>query len=208
VKALTGDRDRAFEGREERQESPKNEREHLSALRTDILEVVMNRIIFVPALAISFLLPAHLAGAQDKASQAFLSKAIEGNYAEVEMGKLAQKNGASDAVKSFGKMLETDHADAAQKASQVAQSLNVTPPTGPNKQQKADYDKMAKMSGAAFDKMFAEHMVKDHKKDIGAYQKAAKAKDAAGQYAGNTLPTLQKHLETAQSIQKQKTSAR
>ena len=61
---------------------------------------------------------------------------------------------------------------------------------------------MAKMNGAAFDKMFAEHMVMDHKKDIGEYEKAAKAKDAAGQYAGNALPTLKKHLETAQSIQK------
>jgi len=67
---------------------------------------------------------------------------------------------------------------------------------------------MAKMNGAAFDRMFAEHMTKDHKKDIAEYQKEAKAKDAAGEYAGNTLPTLKKHLDTAQSLQKQKTSAR
>jgi putative membrane protein len=84
----------------------------------------------------------------------------------------------------------------------------VTPPSGPNKQQKTEYDKMSKMTGAAFDKMFADHMVKDHKKDIGEYQKAAKSKDAAGQYASNTLPTLKKHLQTAQSLQKQKTSRR
>jgi putative membrane protein len=53
---------------------------------------------------------------------------------------------------------------------------------------------MAKTNGAAFDKMFADHMVTDHKKDIAEYEKAAKAKDAAGQYAGNALPTLKKHL--------------
>jgi putative membrane protein len=35
---------------------------------------------------------------------------VEGNYAEVSMGDLAQKNGQSDGVKSFGKMLSTDHA--------------------------------------------------------------------------------------------------
>jgi len=146
--------------------------------------------------------------AQDKSSQTFLTKAIEGNFAEVEMGKLAQKNGSSDAVKTFGKMLETDHGDANKKAIQAAQTLSVTPPTGPNKEQKADYDRMAKMNGAAFDKMFAEHMVVDHKKDIAEYEKAAKAKDAAGEYASNALPTLKKHLETAESIQKQKTTAR
>jgi hypothetical protein len=31
---------------------------------------------------------------------------------------------------------------------------------------KADYDKMSKMSGAAFDKMFSTHTVADHQKDI------------------------------------------
>ena len=61
---------------------------------------------------------------------------------------------------------------------------------------------MAKMNGAAFDKMFAQHMVADHKKDISAYQKASKKQDAAGQYAQGSLPTLQKHLEEAQNIQK------
>jgi hypothetical protein len=54
--------------------------------------------------------------------------------------------------------------------------------------QTADYDKMAKLNGAAFDKAF-EHMVKDHKKDIAAYQKASRKQDAAGQYAQSTLPT-------------------
>ena len=160
--------------------------------------------IFTVALTLA----APLALAQDKASQTFITKAIEGNYAEVEMGKLAQKNGASDAVKSFGKMLETDHSDANKKAIQAAQSMSVTAPTGPNKEQKTDYDNMSKMNGAAFDKMFAEHMVKDHKKDIAEYEKAAKTKDAAGQYASNALPTLKKHLQTAESIQKQKMTAR
>ena len=38
--------------------------------------------------------------AKDKASDSFLKKAIEGNYAEVKMGELAQNNGQSDGVKS------------------------------------------------------------------------------------------------------------
>jgi hypothetical protein len=43
-------------------------------------------------------------------------------------------------------------------------------------------------------------MVADHKKDIKAYEKEAKKNDAAGAYAKETLPTLKKHLETAQSL--------
>src|SRR6476661_6478859 len=69
------------------------------------------------------------------------------------------------------------------KAMEAAKGLGMDPPTGPNAKQKADYDKMSKMSGAAFDKMFATHMVADHQKDLAEYKKATKNKDAAGEYA-------------------------
>src|SRR5436305_14462365 len=96
-----------------------------------------------------------IASAKDKPSEAFLKKAIEGNFAEVSMGDLAQKNGQSDDIKAYGKMLSADHAAANQKALDAAKGLEVNPPSGPNAKQKAEYDKMSKMSGAAFDKMFA-----------------------------------------------------
>ena len=140
------------------------------------------------------------ASAKDKLSEAFLKKAIEGNFAEVSMGNLAQKNGQSDGVKSYGKMLSTDHAAANQKALDAAKDLGMNPPTGPNAKQKADYDKMSKMSGVGFDKMFATHMVADHQKDIAEYKKATKNKDPAGEYAAGQIDTLQKHLDTAKSL--------
>jgi putative membrane protein len=137
------------------------------------------------------------------ADQKFIKEAIEGNLAEVKMGQLAQQNGASQGVKDFGQMLVTDHGQANTKATQVASSLNVTPPTEPNAKQKKEYDKMSKMNGAAFDKAFAQHMVGDHQKDIAAFQKATKSKNqAVASFANETLPTLQKHLQTAQSLQK------
>jgi putative membrane protein len=143
------------------------------------------------------------------ADQKFIKEAIEGNLAEVQMGKLAQQNGASQGVKDFGQMLVTDHGQANTKAQSVAQSLNVTPPTQPNAKQKKEYDKMSKLNGAAFDKAFAQHMVADHKKDIAAYQKETKSKNqTVAAMASETLPTLQKHLQTAQSLQKGGRSAK
>src|SRR4051794_15403608 len=137
------------------------------------------------------------------ADQKFVKEAIEGNLAEVQMGQLAQQNGASQGVKDFGRMLQNDHGQANGKATSLASSLQVTPPTEPNAKQKNDYAKMSKLNGAAFDKAFAAHMVADHKKDIAAYQKASKSKNqTVASYASETLPTLQKHLETAQSLQK------
>jgi putative membrane protein len=116
------------------------------------------------------------------------------------MGDLAQKNGQSDGVKSFGKMLSNDHAAANQKAIDAAKGMGMTPPTGPNPKQKADYDKMSKMPGPDFDKTFATYMVADHQKDLAEYKKESKMKDAAGEYALGQIDTLQKHLDNAKSL--------
>ena len=112
-----------------------------------------------------------------------------------------------------GEALSVEHiaawrGQANTKAAQVAQSLNVTPPAEPNAKHKSAYDRLSKLTGTAFDKAFASHMVADHKKDIKEYEKEAKKDDAAGAYAKEALPTLHKHLETAQSLSGGATSAR
>jgi putative membrane protein len=144
---------------------------------------------------------ASAASAAEKPSQAFLKKAIEGNFAEVQIGQLAQQKAQNEGVKKFGQMLSDDHAAANQRAIDAAKSMGMTPPDGPNAKQRADYQKMSKMSGAQFDRDFAMHMVADHQKDIAEYKKEAKQADAAGEYAKAQLDTLQKHLETAKSLQ-------
>jgi putative membrane protein len=159
-------------------------------------------------LAIFAVFLASAANAADKPSQAFLKKAIEGNFAEVQMGQLAQQKGQNDDVKKFGQMLSGDHSAANQKAMDAAKSMGVTPPDGPNAKQKADYDKMSKMSGVQFDRSFATHMVADHQKDIAEYKKEAKQSDAAGEYAKGEIDVLQKHLDTAKSLRSSKTSSR
>ncbi|AMN40179.1 DUF4142 domain-containing protein [Rhodoplanes sp. Z2-YC6860] len=148
------------------------------------------------------LLGASAASAQEQKNQDFLVEAIQGNLAEVQMGELAEKHGQSGQVINFGETLKNEHADANKKALEAARSLNVTAPTEPNAEQKADYEELAKLKGPEFDKKFASHMVMDHKADIEKYTKAAKTQDAAGRYAAEALPTLQKHLETALKLEK------
>jgi putative membrane protein len=123
------------------------------------------------------------------------------------MGKLAQQNGHNEDVKKFGQMLNDDHSAANQKAIDVAKSMG-TAPDGPSAKQKANYNKMSKMSGAQFDRSFATHMVADHEKDIAQYKKESKQADAAGEYAKGQLDVLQKHLQTAKSLKSSKTSSR
>jgi putative membrane protein len=144
------------------------------------------------------------AGAVD---QNFVKEAVQGDLAEVSMGKLAQQRGKSDAVKMFGQMLEQDHGQHLTKATAMAQQIGVTPPTEPNAKQKAAYDKLSKTPDSAFDTAFATEMVKDHKEDIAKYEAEAKTKGALAGFAQETVPTLQAHLNTAQSLSA-KTSSR
>ena len=68
---------------------------------------------------------------------------------------------------------------------------------------------MSKLSGDAFDRQFVRHMVDDHKKDVAEYQREPKRRnDPAAGYASETLPTLQKHLQTAQSLIKAATKGK
>jgi putative membrane protein len=156
----------------------------------------------ISTTALSLLLTSG-AWAKDAPGQQFITKAVEGNLAEVAMGQLAQQKASSDGVRSFGTTLAQDHGTANQQATAAANALNAAVPTEPNKKQKADYNQMAKLSGAQFDREFVKHMVADHKKDISDYQKEAQRSDGqVSEYAKASLPTLQKHLEIAQSLAK------
>jgi len=78
----------------------------------------------------------------------------------------------------------------------------VTPPTEPGPEQKKASDELSTLEGSAFDTRFAEVMASDHEKDVAMYEKAAKASDAAGKYARETRPTLQRHLKRARALRR------
>jgi hypothetical protein len=82
------------------------------------------------------LMLASVTSASAKSDQAFLTDAIQGNLAEISMGQLAQKNGGSDGVRSFGQMLVEDHSAANEKAKSLAQAQGVTPQQRRNPKQK------------------------------------------------------------------------
>jgi len=134
----------------------------------------------------------------------FVKNAIQGDNAEIKMGQLAQQNGGTQGVKDFGKTLVSDHTTAKQQAEDVAKQMGVTPPSGVKPDAQQTYDKLSKMSGASFDREFAQHMVMDHRKDIAEFREQARAGSGpAAELATKQLPTLEKHLRTAQDLQKQ-----
>jgi putative membrane protein len=139
----------------------------------------------------------------DHAAQ-FLTDVIQTNNAEISFGQAAQAMGSARGVKDFGKMLVADHTKANDQAKQLAMALNVPVPDGTTPQADSELKMATGMSGAAFDKDFLADMVKGHQQAIDKFQQEAGSSDPAQvtDFAKQTLPTLKKHLATAQSLQK------
>jgi putative membrane protein len=149
------------------------------------------------------LLTLFLAACDKGPDKDFYTDAVKGNAAELQIGALAASKGAREEVRSYGAMLQADHADAQQRVVAAAHAAGVQVDQALTKDAQSEYDKLAKLEGDAFDTEFVDHMIKDHQKDIAAYEKATKSSDArAAKYAADTLPALRKHLETAQTLKK------
>jgi sporulation protein YlmC with PRC-barrel domain len=97
-------------------------------------------------------------------------------------------------------MLVEDHTASNTKATSLAQANGITPPTEPNAAEKKLRDELAKLSGMEFDREFAKSMVKGHEDAIAKFEAASKGDDDIAKFAQETLPTLQAHLKTAQSL--------
>lgn len=136
------------------------------------------------------------------ADQAFLTDAMKGDNSEVALGRLAQQKGASQGVKDLGSMLESDHGAHKQQLATLAQQSGVATTDEIKDEAKTLQTKLNGLSGAAFDKAFVDATVEEHEKDIAKYEQEAKGTGPVADMARQTVPTLKKHLETAQKLQK------
>jgi putative membrane protein len=163
-----------------------------------------------PIVALTLALAALPAAAQ-QASKANLSHqdrnfaehAMAGGMAEVQMGKLAEQHAQSEAVKSFGQRMVSDHSQANQKLSDATAGLGLSPPKDLPRDQRRNIDKLSKLNGAEFDRAYMATMIDEHKKDLSEFRKQAEKGDNATlkDLAQQTVPTLEQHLQLAEDTQ-------
>lgn len=132
----------------------------------------------------------------------FAVKAASGGMMEVELGKFARDHAASQRIRAFGDMMVRDHSQAGDNLRSIASSLHITLPDSVGSDEKKEMEQLKMKKGKAFDKAYVDMMVDDHKKDIDEFKKcAADCSDSTiKSFAANTLPVLEKHLDSIQAI--------
>lgn len=93
----------------------------------------------------------------------------------MELGQLAADKASSPDVKEFAQRMVKDHSQANDQLKQIAMKKGVTLPTSPSAKNEVTKNKLSRLSGDAFDQAYMSDMVKDHKKDIAAFQKEVPA---------------------------------
>jgi putative membrane protein len=142
---------------------------------------------------------------QNFAEKAFVSKALEGGEAEVQLGQLAAQKSESDDVKQFAQKMVSDHSQMAnQWFKPVAKQLGVSEPNGPSKKDKKEIAKLQAMSGADFDREYITMMVKDHQQDLKEFKSEAdSAQDPnVKQIAEQGSKVISQHLQLIEQIAK------
>jgi putative membrane protein len=171
--------------------------------RTNIMKTKITIVsqLCVLTLTVAALSVAGVAMAQDASAakssslsvkdKTFMKKAAKGGMMEVAMGNLAEQNGQSEDVKSFGKRMVTDHSKANDELKSIASKKGVQLPSK---------EPAAKWSS---DKAYMDAMVKDHEKDLAEFQEEAKtgSDPDVKKFAEDTAKMVQEHLDLAKETQ-------
>jgi putative membrane protein len=140
------------------------------------------------------------------------------NQMEIDMGHLAQRNGATPGVKAYGKTLVADHHKGDKAVLALANKHGQTiPKEAPanemdKDEMKSNMDAMKRLhtlKGADFDRELLQIAVQAHEKEL------ARTETAIGQVNDEGLkalltemkPVLQKHIDLARELQNQSSQA-
>ena len=163
----------------------------------------------VLAAAGLLLLPVASTSAQGVNDAQIASIVVTANQVDIDAGKLAASRATSDEVKSFAKLMVTDHTGVNKSATDLAAKLKVKPQDNATSQSlKADGDKslahLKTLKGAAFDKAYIDREVTYHQQVIDALDKTLIPGATNEELKGllvKVRPAFVAHLEHAKRLQ-------
>jgi len=140
----------------------------------------------------------------DAATTDFLVKAANAGMAEVRLGEIASEKGVNKKVKELGEMMVKDHGAGNAAVKSLAAPRNISLPAMVDEDEQKMIDDLSAKKGKDFDKAYIKQMIKDHENAIDLFKNAVdKVNDTeVRNFANNTLPKLQMHLESFKEVEK------
>ena len=131
-----------------------------------------------------------------------LAQAVQGGLTSIELGQLASERASTIAVKVFAITVVHEHGQAQEELRALAKDKGVPLPAVADRAPRRNAERLARLSGAAFDRAYMRLMTAERQQAVALFERAAAdAKDGdLREFAARTLPTLQTHLAAAQNI--------
>jgi putative membrane protein len=165
--------------------------------------------MLTPILAIAVLTAATAAFAQSPDDAQIASIVVTANQVDIDAGKLAQAKGRSTDVKTFAKLMVSDHSGVNKQAVALVAKLKVTPQDNATSQALAaggveNLKNLKALSGVAFDKAYVAHEVAYHQQVIEALDKTLIPSAHNAELKALLVavrPAFVAHLEHAQKVE-------
>jgi putative membrane protein len=132
----------------------------------------------------------------------FVKSVAESSATEVQLGKLAEEKASTDAVKELGKRMVEAHTQTSQQLKQAAAALKMEVPAEPPRKAKKAEDKLAKLSGADFDRAYAKMAADEQKQAVKQFEREAKngTVPEMKDFAAKNLPAEQERQKQAEEL--------
>lgn len=142
---------------------------------------------------------------EDITAEDFVERASELGYAEIETAKIALKNSTSSDIRQFAQLMIDDHTAANQQLRTIAADSGLDMPNDADLMDKAKSMMLKVREGDSFDRAYINNQIKAHEKTIHVFQSAAAYVDnqTLREFAAQTVPILNSHLDQARQLQSQ-----
>jgi len=136
--------------------------------------------------------------------EVFVAQTTRNGRAEVEISKMALTKSVLPDVKLVAQRIVDDHTKMNAELAVIASAKKMILPDDPAQKDNATVDRLEKLTGEAFDRMYITQTIADHVRTIDAFKEyGEKGTDAVLKaWAAKTLPSLQQHLEMAREAEK------
>ena len=136
----------------------------------------------------------------DEDGKVFMKAAALSGVMEVELAKVAQKQGSTAEVKKFADMMISDHTRIYNDLKKLATDKHILLPITLEPAQTEQLNKMQALTGSSFDETYLRMVSTSHEQAIKDFEAGATNRDKqVNKFAADNIEILKEHLKSARS---------